>query len=451
MARKEPQNIEAEINALGCAFLSKEALDKVCEELTSEMFYEKKHAIIFEVLRNLRTKDIAVDITTVSNELEKEKGGLSSIGGYEYLTEIIDAVATPANINFYINIIFDKYVLRTLINKSSKIIEECYDEQDDLNTIVENAEKSILAVNSARTVKEIKPIQEVLDKAQQELEILAKTGGEITGVPSGFIDLDKKTTGFHANELIIIAGRPGMGKSSLATNMATYMAINKKKSVALFNLEMGGVQIVNRMLSSVGQIDSQKLRTGRMDHTDWKKYNETLTLLADTKFYIDDTPGITVSEIRSKCRRLKNSDKGLDCIIIDYLQLISSSSKYAGQRTNEVSEISRDLKKLAMELEVPVIALAQLSRGVESREDKRPLMSDLKESGSIEQDADIVMFIYCDDYYKFKSKDRPTLSPTELIIAKHRSGSTGTIDLIFERTYTNFKNVLKSEENDNEE
>lgn len=450
MARKEPQNIEAEINALGCAFLSKEALDKVCEELTSDMFYEKKHALIFEVLRNLRTKDIAVDITTVSNELEKEKGGLSSIGGYEYLTEIIDAVATPANINFYINIIFDKYVLRTLINKSSTIIEECYDEKEDLNTIVENAEKSILAVNSARSVKEIKPIQEVLDKAQQELEVLAKNGGEITGVPSGFIDLDKKTTGFHANELIIIAGRPGMGKSSLATNMATYMAINKNKSVALFNLEMGGVQIVNRMLSSVGQIDSQKLRTGRMDHTDWKKYNETLTLLADTKFYIDDTPGITVSEIRSKCRRLKNSDKGLDCIIIDYLQLISSSSKYAGQRTNEVSEISRDLKKLAMELEVPVIALAQLSRGVEAREDKRPLMSDLKESGSIEQDADIVMFIYCDDYYKFKSKDRPTLSPTELIIAKHRSGSTGTIDLIFERTYTNFKNVLRSEDNDNE-
>ena len=241
-----------------------------------------------------------------------------------------------------------------------------------------------------------------------------------------------------------------MGKSALAINMATNMAINYKKSVALFNLEMGATQIVNRMFSSVGQIDSQKLRTGKLDHMDWKKYNETLSLLADTKFFIDDTPGITVSEIRSKCRRLKNSDKGLDCIIIDYLQLISSSSKYSGQRTNEVSEISRDLKKLAMELEVPVIALAQLSRGVEQREDKRPLMSDLKESGSIEQDADIVMFLYCDDYYKFKSKDRPTLSPTELIISKHRSGGTGTIDLIFERTYTNFKNVLKSEENDNE-
>ncbi len=450
MARKEPQNLDAEINALGCAFLNKEALDKVCEELTSSMFYDEKNAKIFEVLSSLRNKEIAVDITTVTNELEKSGNGLSTVGGYSYLTEVIDSVATPANINYYINIIFEKFILRTLINKSSNIIEECYDEREDLNSIVENAEKSILEVNSGRMVEEIKPIQEVLVKAQQELEFLAKNGGDVTGVPTGFYDLDKRTTGFHGNELIIIAGRPGMGKSALAINMATNMAVNYKKSVALFNLEMGSTQIVNRMLSSVGQINSQKLRTGKLDHTDWKKYNETLSLLADTKFYIDDTPGITVSEIRSKCRRLKNSDKGLDCIIIDYLQLISSSNKYSGQRTNEVSEISRDLKKLAMELEVPVIALAQLSRGVEQREDKRPLMSDLKESGSIEQDADIVMFLYCDDYYKFKSKDRPQLSPTELIISKHRSGGTGTIDLIFERTYTNFKNVIKSEENENE-
>lgn len=450
MARKEPQNLDAEINALGCAFLNKEALDKVCEELTSSMFYDEKNAKIFEVLSSLRNKEIAVDITTVTNELEKSGNGLSTVGGYSYLTEVIDSVATPANINYYINIIFEKFILRTLINKSSNIIEECYDESEDLNSIVENAEKSILEVNSGRMVKEIKPIQEVLVKAQQELEFLAKNGGDVTGVPTGFYDLDKRTTGFHGNELIIIAGRPGMGKSALAINMATKMAVNYKKSVALFNLEMGSTQIVNRMLSSVGQINSQKLRTGKLDHTDWKKYNETLSLLADTKFFIDDTPGITVSEIRSKCRRLKNSDKGLDCIIIDYLQLISSSNKYSGQRTNEVSEISRDLKKLAMELEVPVIALAQLSRGVEQREDKRPLMSDLKESGSIEQDADIVMFLYCDDYYKFKSKDRPQLSPTELIISKHRSGGTGTIDLIFERTYTNFKNVIKSEENENE-
>lgn len=449
MARKEPQNIEAEINALGCAFLSKSALDKVCEELTTQMFYLDSHKKIFEALISLRSTDTAVDITTVSNELEKNKT-LGSIGGIDYLTEVVNSVATPANIEYYINIIFEKYVLRTLIDNATNIIDECYDEKEDINTIVEKAEKRILGINSDRMIKEIKPIQEVLVKAQEEIEFLSKNGADITGVPSGFTDLDRRTTGFHGNELIILAGRPGMGKSALAINMATYMTINAKKSVALFNLEMGATQIVNRMFSSIGQIDGQKLRTGRLDHNDWKKFNEALSLLADTKFFIDDTPGITVAEIRSKCRRLKNSDKGLDCIIIDYLQLISSSNKYSGQRTNEVSEISRDLKKLAMELEVPVIALAQLSRGVEQREDKRPLMSDLKESGSIEQDADIVMFIYCDDYYKFKSKERPTLSPTELIISKHRSGSTGTVDLIFEREHATFKNYLKSEEKENE-
>ncbi len=449
MPRKEPQNIDAEINALGCAFLSKEALDKVCEELTSDMFYEKKHKAIYDALFVLRNKDVPVDLTTISNELENE-GNLSAAGGIDYLTEILEAVATPANIDHYINIIYEKYILRTLINKSSTIIEECYDEQGDVVGIVENAEKSILAVNADRMVKDIKPIQEILVKSQEQLEFLAKNGGEVTGIPTGFYDLDAKTTGLHENELIIIAGRPGMGKSAIAINMATNMAINAKKTVALFNLEMGAVQINNRMISSVGQIDSIKLRTGRMDTTDWKKFNEAYSLLAETKLFIDDTPGITVSEIRSKCRRLKNSPSGLDVIIIDYLQLISSSSKYQGNRVSEVSEVSRDLKKLAMELEVPVIALAQLSRSVEAREDKRPIMSDLKESGSIEQDADIVMFLYCDDYYKYKSTERPNLSPTELIISKHRSGSTGTVNLLFERTYTNFKNVAKGDEINNE-
>ena len=449
MPRKEPQNIDAEINALGCAFLSKEALDKVCEELTSEMFYEKKHKAIYDALFALRNKDVPVDLTTLTNELENEDQ-LNNAGGIDYLTEILEAVATPANIDHYINIIYEKYILRTLINKSSTIIEECYDEQGDVVGIVENAEKSILAVNADRMVKDIKPIQEILVKSQEQLEFLAKNGGEVTGIPTGFYDLDAKTTGLHENELIIIAGRPGMGKSAIAINMATNMAINAKKTVALFNLEMGAVQINNRMISSVGQIDSIKLRTGRMDTTDWKKFNEAYSLLAETKLFIDDTPGITVSEIRSKCRRLKNSPSGLDVIIIDYLQLISSSSKYQGNRVSEVSEVSRDLKKLAMELEVPVIALAQLSRSVEAREDKRPIMSDLKESGSIEQDADIVMFLYCDDYYKYKSTERPNLSPTELIISKHRSGSTGTVNLLFERTYTNFKNVAKGDEINNE-
>ena len=445
MARTEPNNIEAEINTLGCAFLSKSSLDKVVEELNGDMFYSEKNKAIFSVLERLHKNDIAVDVTTVSNELEKNKQ-LGNVGGIEYLTEVINSVATTANLDYYINIIYTKYILRLLIAKSTEIIDDCFDEQKDLTEIVEKAEKQILSINSNRMTKEIRGIQDVISKAQEEIEMLAKNGSDITGIPSGYYDLDNKTTGFHENELIIIAGRPGMGKSAIVSNIATNMAINSKKTVALFNLEMGAEQIVNRMFASVGQIDAQKLRTGRLEHNDWKKLNEAISELADTNMFIDDTPGITVSEIRSKCRRLKNSDVGLDAIIIDYLQLISSSNKYSGQRTQEVSEISRDLKKLAMELSVPVIALAQLSRSVEMRENKRPIMSDLKESGSIEQDADIVMFLYCDDYYNFKSKDRPNLSPVELIISKHRSGSTGTVDLMFERNTLSFKNYKKSEE-----
>lgn len=445
MARVEPNNIEAEINTLGCAFLSKTSLDKVVEELSGEMFYSKKNKTIFEILKYLHKNDIAVDITTVSNELEKNKQ-LGNIGGIEYLTEVINSVATTANLDYYINIIYTKYILRELISKSIEIINECYDEQKDLTEIVETAEKQILSINSNRMTKEIRGIQDIITRAQEEIELLAKNGSDITGIPSGYYDLDNKTTGFHENELIIIAGRPGMGKSAIVSNIVTNMAINNSKTVAMFNLEMGAEQIVNRMFASVGQIDAQKLRTGRLEHSDWKKLNEAISELADTNIYIDDTAGITVSEIRSKCRRLKNSEKGLDAIVIDYLQLVSSSNKYSGQRTQEVSEISRDLKKLAMELNVPVIALAQLSRSVEMRENKRPIMSDLKESGSIEQDADIVMFLYCDDYYNYKSKDRPNLSPIELIIAKHRNGSTGTVDLMFERNTLSFKNYKKSEE-----
>ncbi len=445
MARIEPNNLEAEINTLGCAFLSKASLDKITEELTEEMFYSGKNKTIFSAILKLHRNDIAVDITTVSNELEKSKQ-LGNIGGIEYLTEVINSVATTANLDYYINIIYTKYVLRMLIEKSTMVINECYEEQKDLTEIVEIAEKQILSVNSNRMTKEIRGIQDIISKAQEEIEMLAKNGSDITGIPSGYYDLDAKTAGFHENELIIIAGRPGMGKSAIVSNMATNMAINSKKSIAMFTLEMGAEQIVNRMFATVGQIDAHKLRTGRLENIDWKKLDEAISKLADANIFIDDTPGITVSEIRSKCRRLKNSETGLDMIVIDYLQLVSSSNKYSGQRTQEVSEISRDLKKLAMELDVPVIALAQLSRSVEMRENKRPIMSDLKESGSIEQDADIVMFLYCDDYYNFKAKDRPNLSPVELIIAKHRSGSTGTIDLMFERNTLSFKNYKKSEE-----
>lgn len=443
--KKEPHNLEAEIAVICCAFLSDSALDKVCEDLSEAMFYDESNRKVYEVLKELRLKDIPIDMTTVANELEKNKQ-LNSVGGLEYLTKIIEAVPTAANIDYYINILFEKYVLRSLIEKATAIVTECYEESKDLNEIVEDAERSILSVNKSQIGKEIRPIQDVIVEAQNQLEILAKNGADITGIPSGYYDLDNKTTGFHENELIILAGRPGMGKSAFALNVSTNIAINSKKSVAFFSLEMGAEQIVTRMFSMVGGIDSRKLRTGRLEHNDWKRLNEAMSQLADTNFFIDDTAGITVGEIRSKCRRLKNSSKGLDLIVIDYLQLVSSSSKYSGNRVQEVSEVSRDLKKLAMELKVPVIALAQLSRSVEARENKRPIMSDLKESGSIEQDADIVMFLYNDDYYNLKAKEKPNASATELIISKHRSGSTGTIDLIFEKNISAFKNCIRSEE-----
>lgn len=446
--RTEPHQLEAEVNILGCAFLSKTALDKICEELTAEMFFNKANQIIFDIVKSLNTKNIPVDSTTVINELEKNKQ-LSAIGGIEYLMEVINSVATIANLEYYIKIVFDKYVLRNLIETSTEIINEAYEEKNEVDEIVETAERKILAVNNDKLGKEIKSIQSVLPEVQGLIEELAKNKTGITGVSTGFYDLDKKTKGFHKNQVIILAGRPGSGKSAFALNIATNAAINNKNTVAFFSLEMGADEIVKRMFSCVGQIDGDTLATGRLNHNDWKKLSEAMSQLADTNFYIDDSAGITVSEIRRKCRRLKNSEKGLDLIVIDYLQLVASSAKYAGNRVQEVSEVSRDIKKLAMELEVPVIALAQLSRSTEQRkgDERKPRLSDLRESGSIEQDADIVLFLYSNDYYDNITSDT---SPTDILIAKHRSGATGNITLLFEKRTSSFKNYLSSEEDKNE-
>ncbi len=445
--RKEPQNLEAEINVLGCAFLSKSALDKVCEELNSSMFYNKQNQIIFDTIKSLNTKNTPIDSTTVSNELEKNKQ-LSNIGGLEYLMEVINSVATIANLEYYIKILYEKHILRSLINVSTEIINDSYEEKNEVDEIVESAERNILSVNSDKLGKEIKSIQSILPEVQAQIEELAKDKSGISGIPSGFYELDKKTKGFRKNQVVIIAGRPGSGKSAFALNIATSVSMNAKKSVAFFSLEMGSDEIVKRMFSSVGQIPADTLTTGRLTHNDWKKLSEAMSQLADTNFYIDDSAGITVGEIRRKCRRLKNSSKGLDLIIIDYLQLISSSNKYAGNRVQEVSEVSRDIKKLAMELEVPVIALAQLSRNSEQRKgnDRKPKLSDLRESGSIEQDADIVLFLYSEDYY---DNITATSSPTEILISKHRSGATGALTLLFEKELSSFKNYLSSGE-DNE-
>ncbi len=441
-----PHNLDAEKAVIGSMFLSKYALGTIIQELSKNDFYLDAHQKIFEAVKYLAEVGTPIDITTVTTELDKRKI-LGNVGGVEYLAEIINFVPTAANANEYIKIVYNTSLRRNLIETATKIASEGFSSSDDIGEILDNSEKMLFSVIKNRKGSEFRSIQDVLFKAQSDLEKLASRKSEITGVPSGFYDIDRLTSGFHANELIIIAARPAMGKTAFALNLAINIAINAKKTVALFNMEMGAEQLINRMLASVGQIEMNKLRTGRLEHQDWKRINEAISRLADTKMFIDDTPGMTVSEIRAKCRRLANSKDGLDIVIIDYLQLINGTSKYAGQRQQEVSEISRSLKTMAMELNIPVIALAQLSRSVEGREDKRPLLSDLRESGSIEQDADIVSFLYRDDYYNKESTIDKTTSKSEFIIGKHRNGPTATVDLIFKRDTSSFFNMDNREVN----
>ncbi len=440
-----PHNIEAEQSVLGAMFLSKYALQKSIENLSPEVFYKEAHAKIFNAMSSLAEAGSAIDITTVTAELDKRKE-LKQVGDVEYLSEIVNIVPSAANVDEYIKIVEEKAILRRLIETATEITTTGYSSKDDISSILDSAEKKILNVVKTRKGTEFRTIQDVLFKTQADLEKLSQTHGEITGIPTGFYDLDKVTAGLHPNELIIIAARPAMGKTAFALNLATNMAVNAKKTVALFNLEMGAEQLATRMLSSAGQVEGAKLRSGRLEHNDWKRINEAISRLADTKIYIDDTPGMTIAEIRAKCRRLASSEDGLDVVIIDYLQLISGGPKYAGNRQQEIAEISRSLKTLAMELEIPVIALAQLSRSVEGRDDKRPILSDLRESGSIEQDADIVAFLYRDDYYNKDTAIDENTSKSEFIIGKHRSGPTTTINLIFRRNTSTFVNFINKEE-----
>ncbi len=439
-----PHNIDAEQSVLGSMFISKYAAQKCVENLTNDLFYLEAHDKIFSVLKELVENSKPIDVTTVTEELEKKKW-LKSVGGISYLTDLINSVPSASNVDEYIKIVNEKAVLRRLINESSKITDMAYSASEDLNDILDDAEKGILNVVKTRKGSEFKTIQEVLLKTQSDLEILARNKGEITGLSTGFYELDKVTSGLHPNELIIIAARPAMGKTAFALNLATNIAMNQSKAVALFNMEMGAEQLAIRMLASAGQIEQNKLKRGYFEHNDWKRINEAMSRLGDTKLFIDDTPGMTMSEIKAKCRRLASQKDGLAIVIIDYLTLIQGSSKYSGNRQQEVSEISRSLKTMAMELEVPVIALAQLSRGVEGRDDKRPLLSDLRESGSIEQDADIVAFLYRDDYYNKQAAEDSQISQSEFIIAKHRNGPTKTIPLIFKRNTSTFENFINKE------
>ncbi len=444
MSRSEPHNLDAEISVLGCGFLEKSALDKIMDEVTDDMFYSEANRLIYKVMKDLHVNNIAVDSQTVCNELDKTKN-LAKVGGTQYISEIISSVPSTANLKYYIKIIFEKSILRKLIEKSTKIQEDCYDEKDNIVDIVENAERNILSVYNDKLGRDIVKIQDVLPEIQKNIEFLAESKTEYTGIRTGYYELDEKTRGLQKQQVIIIAGRPGCGKSAFALNIGLNAAINNKNSVALFSLEMSTEEIGKRMFGCVGKIDGDVLKTGKLNNNDWRKWNEAMSELSDTKFFIDDSGDLTVSEIRRKCRKLKNSDDGLDLIIIDYMQLLSSSSKYAGQRVQEVSEISRDIKKLAKELDVPVIALAQLSRNVEQRkgEDNKPKLSDLKESGSIEQDADIVLFLHSDEYGKYTGNVNRKV---DLIIAKHRAGTTGMLNLVFKMNTGSFDNYISKEE-----
>ena len=439
-----PNNLEAEESVLGACFLSKYALQKACEKLTEESFYSDKNAKIFATLSSLMEQKIPIDLTTVTTDL-KNKKVLSEIGGVEYLTEVLNFVPTATNIDYYIKTVQDNAILRNLIETATQIASDGYDTNEDVNEVLDDAEKKILGIVKNRKSSEFRSIREVLIKTENDLERLAQTKGEITGLATGWYDFDKLTAGLHENEFIIIAARPAMGKTAFALNLATHIAMNNDKSVALFNLEMGAEQLAMRILSSLGQIEGYKLRTGNLLNNDWKRINEATSQLADTNLFIDDTPGITIGEIRAKCRILASSEKGLGIVIIDYLQLISGGKNYGTNRQQEVSDISRSLKTLAMELHVPVIALAQLSRGVEAREDKRPIMSDLRESGSIEQDADIVSFLYRDDYYNKEARREDDISISELIIGKHRNGPTATIELLFKKNTSTFLSLKKED------
>ena len=440
MNKEIPKNIDAEQSVIGSMFLTKKALEKGLENLSEESFYLDSHKKIFSSIQELYNNNKSVDLTTVVEVLNSH-GWLKQVGDIEYITEVIESVPTAANVDEYIKIVEDKFILRKLIEEATSIITESYNASNDINEVIETAEKKIFDVSKNIRSTEFKTIAEVLVKTQNDLEKLASAKGDITGIPTGYYELDKITSGFHPHELIIIAARPGMGKTAIALNMVNNIAINAKKSVALFNMEMGAEQLAMRMLASVGQIDSGKLKTGKLEHSDWKRVNEAVSRLSGSKIFIDDTAGITVNEIRAKCRRLAASPSGLDIVVIDYLTLIQGNSKSGANRQQEVSDISRALKTMAMELDVPVIALSQLSRGIEQRTDKKPMLSDLRESGAIEQDADIVAFLHCSDEEREKEN-----SLMEFVIRKHRNGPLKDIPLIFQRNTSTFANVANFEE-----
>ena len=436
-----PNNIDAEKALIGSMFWSTNSLQKGCEDVEKEYFYLDSNAKIFEVIKDLYNLHNPIDVNTVTTELV-DRNLLNQVGGVEYLSEVINSVATGANIEYYINTVIEKYTLRKLIETATAIEKKAHEDTVDVSEAVELAEREILNVSKTRRTTEFRKISDVLAKTQDDIEMLVKNKGKITGLTTGLKDLDNITEGLHETQLMIIAARPAVGKTAFALNIAAAAARSTKKNIAIFSLEMPAEQLVLRMISSLGQIDNKKLQTGRLENEHYRRINEAVSQLSDTNIYFHDGSSTTASEIQAKCRRLATQGEGLGLVVIDYLQLIDSSGRYAGARQQEISEISRKLKIMALELTVPVIALSQLQRSVEKREDKRPVLSDLRESGAIEQDADIVAALHAPESETPITDDNaPT--PIQLIILKHRNGPTATIDMLFKKKTSTFLSLKK--------
>lgn len=427
-----PNNLEAEQSVIGAMILDKNAISQASETLRGEDFYRESHKQIFDAIMELYDRDEPVDLVTLVDYLRK-KDILEAVGGITYLTNLASSVPTTANIKYYAKIVEDKSTLRKLIKSASETLDICYSESKDVPEILDKAEKDIFDISQKSITHDFEPISRILEKGFNEIERLYQNKGALTGIPSGFPELDAKTSGFQKGDMILIAARPSMGKTAFMLNVAQYAAVRNNNSVAVFSLEMSKEQLAYRILCSEANIDMLKLRTGDLDDDDWVRLAKCAGPIASSKLFIDDTPGISITEIRSKCRRLK-IEYGLDLIVIDYLQLMQGRSR-SENRQQEVSEISRSIKALAKEMGVPIIAASQLSRAPETRVDHRPMLSDLRESGSIEQDADVVGFLYRDDYYNRESEKK---NIAELIIAKQRNGPTGTVELAFIGKYAKF-------------
>ena len=435
--RVPPQNIEAEQAVLGAMLIKKEAIVEVQEILQPEDFYRETHRLVYEAMIELSGNDEAVDLVTLTEQLRKS-GMLEKIGGLPFLTQLANAVPTAANVTYHAKIVKEKAELRRLISAATEIAGAAYEDADSVENIMDAAEKKILSVAGSQNGGTFESMKSIVMRTFERINVLYESRGGLTGLSCGFKDLDKLTSGLQKSDLILVAARPSMGKTAFTLNIASYVGLHGGK-VAFFSLEMSKEQLMQRMLCAEGGIDATRLRTGQLDAKEWNRLVETADRLSRAPIYIDDTAGITVMELRSKARRLK-AEHGLDLIIIDYLQLMQGRpSRNGDNRQQEISEISRSLKALARELDVPVIALSQLSRSVESRQVKKPMLSDLRESGSLEQDADIVMFLYREDYY---DKDTENKNITEIIIAKHRNGPVDSIQLFFQKEYTKFRDLL---------